>query len=150
MFANDVVDCLVHNEQQGFTAHDLEQLLSIFDSQTGSPNSNSGSDEGSTRSVYNVDERKERRMKSNRESARRSRWRKKRHLENLTEQAKKLKVENEELKYMLGSTLSQCHVVRSENQRLFSESVALRGRLTHLCHALLAMHDHAVINNGRL
>ncbi|CAN0905769.1 Basic leucine zipper 4, partial [Linum grandiflorum] len=135
---------------RGFTAHDLEQLLSIFDSQTAaSPNSNSnsGSEGWSNRSVYDVDERKERRMKSNRESARRSRWRKKRHLEKLTEQAKRLKVENQELKYMLGSTLSQCHVVRRENQRLRSESVALRGRLTHLCHTLLAMHGHAV-NNG--
>ncbi|CAI0464453.1 unnamed protein product [Linum tenue] len=87
-------------------------------------------------------------MVSNRESARRSRWRKKRHLENLTEQANRLSLEKEELRYALGSTLSQCNVVWKENQRLRTESVALRGRLTHLCRTLAAMHGHAVNYNG--
>ncbi|CAI0393469.1 unnamed protein product [Linum tenue] len=87
-------------------------------------------------------------MVSNRESARRSRWRKKRHLEKLTEQANRLNLENQELKYALGSTLSQCNVVWKANQRLRSESVVLRGRLTGLCRTLAAMHGHAVNYNG--
>ncbi|CAL1395744.1 unnamed protein product [Linum trigynum] len=158
MYASELLDIPVHTVEPGFTAHELQELLSFFDHQpimttttttTGSPNSNSGS-EGSNRSVYNVDERKRRRMVSNRESARRSRWRKKRHLENLTEQANRLSLEKEELRYALGSTLSQCNVVWKENQRLRTESVALRGRLTYLCRTLAAMHGHAVNYNGAL
>ncbi|CAI0393468.1 unnamed protein product [Linum tenue] len=148
MFATESFDIPVRANEPGFTAHELQELLSFFDSTaTGSPNSNSGS-EGSDRSVYNVDERKRRRMVSNRESARRSRWRKKRHLEKLTEQANRLNLENQELKYALGSTLSQCNVVWKANQRLRSESVVLRGRLTGLCRTLAAMHGHAVNYNG--
>ncbi|XP_050365912.1 basic leucine zipper 4-like [Argentina anserina] len=117
----------------------IEELLSLQqegNSNSGSPNS--GSD-GSNRGVYSVDERKRRRMTSNRESARRSRWRKKRHLEDLTEEASRLKMENRELKNRLGFVTQKCHITWRENERLVSESLALRARLSDLNRVLVAM-----------
>lgn len=119
-----------------FEASELEELMTSFLQ----PGSNSGS-EGSSRAVYSVDERKLRRMISNRESARRSRWRKKRHLENLTDQVNRLKVQNRELKNRLGLVAQQCHVAWRENDRLSSEFLALQSRLSDLCQILVAMHS---------
>lgn len=95
-----------------------------------SPNSGS---EGSNRSIISMDDRKRRRMVSNRESARRSRWRKKRHLEDLTDQLNRLTGENRELESQLSRVIHRCHVVRRENGRLRSECVALAARHRHLC-----------------
>ncbi|KAK3231195.1 hypothetical protein Dsin_003076 [Dipteronia sinensis] len=126
------------------TTDEIEELLSMFEtgddtsSVITSPNSSS---EGLNRGVvYSVDEKKKRRMLSNRESARRSRWRKKRHLENVTEQVKQLKVENRELKNQNSFILNKCHLVWTENERLMSEYVALCARLSHLCQILRAKH----------
>ncbi|KAJ0086505.1 hypothetical protein Patl1_08787 [Pistacia atlantica] len=88
-----------------------------------------------------MDEKKQRRMISNRESARRSRWRKKRHLENLTEELNQLKVENQELKNRLSWVLNKSHVVLRENERLTSEFVALWGRLSELNQISAAMQS---------
>ncbi|KAJ8762462.1 hypothetical protein K2173_007901 [Erythroxylum novogranatense] len=122
-----------------FTPNEIEELLTLFQSPAGS--SFSGS-EGSTRSVYSIDERKRRRMISNRESARRSRRRKKTHLENLTERVNRLKEENRELKNRLGSVLNHGHLLWRVNDRLISESVALRARLSNLCNVLYANAMH--------
>ncbi|KAK2660098.1 hypothetical protein Ddye_006631 [Dipteronia dyeriana] len=147
MFFSEEDQLPVLNET-GFnlTTDEIEELLSIF--QTGDDTSsvimspNSGS-EGSNRGVvYSVDERKKRRMLSNRESARRSRWRKKRHLENMTEQVKQLKVENRELKNQYSFILNQCHLLWTENELLTSEYVALCARLSHLCQILRANHPN--------
>lgn len=113
----------------------MEELLSLLQ-----PGGNSGS-EGSSRAVYSVDERKRRRMVSNRESARRSRWRKKRHLEDLTEQVNRLKQENRELKNRLGLVAHRCHVAWRENDHMSSEFLALRSRLSDLCRILVAMQS---------
>ncbi|KDP41589.1 hypothetical protein JCGZ_15996 [Jatropha curcas] len=131
--------------ETGFTASEIEELLSLLESpsSTSSPPSstsspNSGSEE-SNRVVYSVDERKRRRMISNRESARRSRWRKKRHVENLTVQVNRLGIQNQELKKRLGSVLDHCHVLWRENNQLTTEYLALQARLSDLCHTLVAM-----------
>ncbi|KAL6212352.1 hypothetical protein ACLB2K_017572 [Fragaria x ananassa] len=119
----------------------IEELLALLqegNSKSTSASPNSGSD-GSNRGVYSVDERKRRRMMSNRESARRSRWRKKRHLEDLTEEANRLKMENRELKSRLGFAAEKCHVTWRENERLEAESLALWARLSHLNRVLVAM-----------
>ncbi|KAF4357427.1 hypothetical protein CsatB_007818 [Cannabis sativa] len=118
-----------------FEAGEIEELWSLLQ-----PGTNSGS-EGSSRAVYSVDERKLRRMISNRESARRSRWRKKRHLEELTEQVNQLKAENRDLKNRLGHMAQQCHVAWTENDRLSSEFLALQSRLSDLCRILVAMQS---------
>lgn len=130
--------------ETGLTTTEMEELLSLFQpGNSGSPNS--GSEEyshlRSDRAIYSVDERKYRRMLSNRESARRSRWRKKRHLENLTSQVNRLRLENRNLKNRLGLVAHQCHVAWTENDGLRSESLALWARLSDLCRILQTMHS---------
>ncbi|GMI91072.1 basic leucine-zipper 4 [Hibiscus trionum] len=145
--------------ETGFTRKELEELLSFLESDEPiSPNSGSeGStravsflesnepvspnygSEGSTRAVYSVDERKKRRMISNRESARRSRWRKRMHLENITDEVNRLSVENQQLKNRLSSVMNQYHIVWRENEQLRSESVALWAKLLDLYWTLAIM-----------
>ncbi|KAF7830520.1 basic leucine zipper 4-like [Senna tora] len=113
------------------TPSDIEELMSLV--QAADPASPSSGSQGSNRAV---DERKRRRMLSNRESARRSRWRKKRHLENVTNQVNRLKSENRELKSRLALTLHQHLLVSLENAGLRSESVTLLTRLSDLYRVL--------------
>lgn len=138
--------------ETAFTETDMEELLSLFQpGNSGSPNSGSEgyaqsqaqspSQSQSDRAIFTVEERKYRRMVSNRESARRSRWRKKRHLENLTNQVNRLRVENRNLKNRLGYVAHQCHVAWAENDRLRSEFLALWARLSDLCRILETMHS---------
>jgi hypothetical protein len=145
-------------ETGGFTPNDLQELWSLLqpkDSvcpvQSGdsvspvqysrdSVSPNSGS-EGSSRAVYTDRERRLRRKESNRLSAQRSRWRKKRHHEELKDQVNRLKTENEELKNRLVSALHYCHVVRSHNEMLRSESTALYDRLSDLYIILFSMQS---------
>ncbi|PQP93467.1 basic leucine zipper 8 [Prunus yedoensis var. nudiflora] len=106
-------------QETGLTTDEIQELLSLLqEGNSASPNSCS---EGSNRAVYSVDEKKLRRKTSNRESARRSRWRKKRHFEDLTNDVNRLKVENRELKNRLGVVAQKCHVTWRENDRLTSE-----------------------------
>ncbi|KAF9668453.1 hypothetical protein SADUNF_Sadunf14G0005200 [Salix dunnii] len=121
----------------GFTANEIQELPSLL--QPPSPSQNSGS-WGSSQAVYSADEKKRRRKESNRESARRSRWRKKKYLENLTQQLNRLKIENRELQNRLGSIINQSHALWRENDHLMSESMALKARLSGLRHLLVAMN----------
>ncbi|KAJ4962458.1 hypothetical protein NE237_022397 [Protea cynaroides] len=110
-------------------------------------NSNSGSDEPQNRpSVSVVDERKQRRMLSNRESARRSRMRKQKHLEGLRKQVNRHKIENRELVNRLGLVIHHCHLIRRDNDRLRSESVALRQKLSNL-HRILLLRQHLFLSS---
>ncbi|KAK7330931.1 hypothetical protein VNO77_25137 [Canavalia gladiata] len=79
-----------------------------------------------------MDERKRRRMISNRESARRSRMRKQRHLENLRNQLNKCRIENRELNNRLQFVLHHCNRVRTENELLRSERTLLRHKVSNL------------------
>ncbi|MBA0565981.1 hypothetical protein Golob_010835 [Gossypium lobatum] len=125
--------------ETGFTREELEELLSFLESnEPVSPNSGS---EGSTRAVYSPDERKKRRMKSNRESARRSRWRKRMHLENITDEVNRLSVENQQLKNRLSAVINQYHIVWRENEQLRSESKALWAKLLDLYWSLATMQS---------
>lgn len=94
-----------------------------------SPSSGSGDP---SRAPSPVDDRKRRRMISNRESARRSRVRKQRHLEELRNQASRLRVENREIANRLRLVLHQCHLVWGDNDRLRAETDWLRHRLSDL------------------
>ncbi|GMJ08061.1 hypothetical protein HRI_004475300 [Hibiscus trionum] len=98
--------------------------------------SNSGLDE-SNQTVSIIDERKRRRMISNRESARRSRMRKQRHIENLRNHANRLRIENRQLTNRLGFVLYHCNRVRTENDRLRSEYSVLRQKLSDIHQILL-------------
>ncbi|KAI4337078.1 hypothetical protein L6164_015533 [Bauhinia variegata] len=122
------------------TADEIHELLSIID-ESGDPGSpNSGSQE-SNRSVCSTDERRRRRMISNRESARRSRWRKKQHLENLTNKANRLKMENRQLKSQFGMIMHHHLLVSGQNEQLRSESISLLTRLSDLYRILGTMHS---------
>ncbi|KAG9151050.1 hypothetical protein Leryth_002627 [Lithospermum erythrorhizon] len=112
----------------------------------------SGSDELNhlSRGTCIVEDRKERRKVSNRESARRSRVRKQRHLENLRNKVTGLLMGNRELMNRLRSVTHHYQVARSENQRLRSESNVLRQRLWDIRQVLLVrelQHQLPVTNN---
>ncbi|XP_059458823.1 basic leucine zipper 43-like [Corylus avellana] len=100
-------------------------------------NSGSGSDEPKPRrDVPPVDERKRRRMISNRESARRSRMRKQKHLENLRNQVNRFRIENRDLSNRLRFFLYHWHHVQTENNQLRSESHVLRHKLFEISRIL--------------
>ncbi|XP_027346396.1 bZIP transcription factor 53-like [Abrus precatorius] len=84
-----------------------------------------------------MDERKRRRMISNRESARRSRMRKQRHLENLRNQLNKCRIENGELNNRLQFVVHHCNRVRTENEWLRSERTLLRQKVSNLTQILV-------------
>ena len=84
-----------------------------------------------------VEERKRRRMISNRESARRSRMRKQKHLENLRNQVNRFRVENRELNNRLQFLLHHSNRIRTENEWLRSEQILLRRKLSNISQILL-------------
>ncbi|XP_068655305.1 bZIP transcription factor 44-like [Aristolochia californica] len=96
--------------------------------------SNSGSDEFN-RSAD--DDRKRRRKISNRESARRSRMRKQKHLDDLRSQANRLRLDNREMANRLNLALQHNEMLRQENDRLRSESQELRRKLQDIRRFLL-------------
>nr|XP_043618196.1 basic leucine zipper 4-like [Erigeron canadensis] len=103
--------------------------------------SNSSSDsETNTWEAIIKDERKRKRKISNRESARRSRLRKQKHLENLTNQVTRYKSGNQELINRLRFVNQNWQIVRHENERMRVESVMLQQKLYNL-HQLLVVPD---------
>ncbi|WOG92993.1 hypothetical protein DCAR_0312272 [Daucus carota subsp. sativus] len=87
-----------------------------------------------------IDERKRRRMVSNRESARRSRMRKQKHLDNLRNRVNRLKIENQDMLNGLRWVAHHSQLVRTENERLRSESHMLRQKMRDMHQLLLARH----------
>ncbi|XP_044494551.1 basic leucine zipper 43-like [Mangifera indica] len=104
-----------------------------FTSQASSLSNNSStSDEAEEQQLRIIDERKQRRMISNRESARRSRMRKQKHLDELWAQVVRLRTENHNLIDRL-NYVSECHErVLQENARLKDEASDLRQMLSEL------------------
>ncbi|CAI9752924.1 unnamed protein product [Fraxinus pennsylvanica] len=84
-----------------------------------------------------IDERKHRRMLSNRESARRSRMRKQKHLENLRNLADRFTIGNRKLKNRVVLIAHQNQFVRRQNDHLLSEVFMLRQRLWDIRQVLL-------------
>ncbi|KAL5582046.1 hypothetical protein UlMin_014488 [Ulmus minor] len=94
--------------------------------------SNSTSDEADEHQLSLINERKQRRMISNRESARRSRMRKQKHLDELWSQVVWLRNENHQLIDKLNH-VSECHDrVVQENSQLKEEASELRQMLTDM------------------
>ncbi|KAE8730033.1 hypothetical protein F3Y22_tig00003041pilonHSYRG00621 [Hibiscus syriacus] len=103
-----------------------------FTAQSSSFSNNSTSDEAEEHQVSIIDERKRRRMISNRESARRSRMRKQKHLDELWSQVIRLRNENQSLVDKLNH-VSECRdLVLQENARLKEETSDLRQILTDI------------------
>lgn len=79
-----------------------------------------------------MDQRKRKRMISNRESARRSRMRKQKHLDDLMAQVNQLKTENEQIKTSLSVTTQHYLNIESENSILAAQMAELSNRLHSL------------------
>ncbi|XP_050224310.1 basic leucine zipper 43 [Mercurialis annua] len=98
-----------------------------------SSSNNSTSDEAEdTQMIGIIDERKQRRMISNRESARRSRMRKQKHLDELWAQVVRLRNENHKLMDKLNHVSESHDLVLQENSKLKEEASDLRQMLTDL------------------
>ncbi|XP_042029268.1 bZIP transcription factor 11-like [Salvia splendens] len=136
-------------------SHELDPVSSNSGSPTQNPACSSGSDDqdpdkfnkkrsGCGKTV--LDDRKRRRMMSNRESARRSRMRKQKHLENLRNQANRLKVGNREQMNRLRFIVCQTRMFRGENERLRNEAVVLRQRLWDIRQVLVVRQLQQIMN----
>lgn len=90
---------------------------------------NSGS-EGDLQAL--IKQRKQKRMLSNRESARRSRLRKQKHLDNLMAQVDQLKKENGQIMRALNVTTQSYFAAEAENSVLRTQHLELSNRLQSL------------------
>ncbi|KAB2634639.1 ocs element-binding factor 1-like [Pyrus ussuriensis x Pyrus communis] len=90
---------------------------------------NSGSEEDLMALMH---QRKRKRMISNRESARRSRMRKQKHLDDLTGQINQLKKENHQIISSLNITSQHYMNIEAENSVLRAQADELSGRLQSL------------------
>lgn len=90
---------------------------------------NSGSEGGLQ---HLMDDRKRKRMTSNRESARRSRLRKQKHLDDLTTQVSQLTKENNQIIYSVSITTQHYASVEAENSVLRAQVAELSYRLQAL------------------
>ncbi len=79
-----------------------------------------------------VDQRKRKRMISNRESARRSRMRKQKHLDDLMTQLSQLRKENNQIISSMRLTTQHYHKVEAENSILRAQVAELSHRLQSL------------------
>ncbi|KAI5388467.1 hypothetical protein KIW84_074236 [Lathyrus oleraceus] len=94
--------------------------------------SSSGTSSGSEDLQALMDQRKRKRMISNRESARRSRMRKQKHLDDLVSQVTKLRKENQEMLTSVNITTQQYLSVEAENSVLRAQIGELSNRLESL------------------
>ncbi|XP_047181136.1 bZIP transcription factor 44-like [Vigna umbellata] len=81
-----------------------------------------------------MDQRKRKRMKSNRESARRSRMRKQKHLDDLVTQVAQLRKENQQILTTVNITTQQFLSVEAENS-------VLRAQVGELSHRLESLNE---------
>ncbi|XP_054825710.1 basic leucine zipper 4 [Prosopis cineraria] len=144
----------------GLTPWEFPDLSSVFNSTDPVINSSSGSDEPDRthnakrkspssddqpdRPDFVMEDRKRRRMISNRESARRSRMRKQRHLENLRNEVNRFRMENRDLKNRMQFLLHLTNRARTENEWLRSERIMLRQKLLTLTQYLVFQQPQRV------
>ncbi|KAL3514681.1 hypothetical protein ACH5RR_027398 [Cinchona calisaya] len=88
-----------------------------------------------------MDQRKRKRMQSNRESARRSRMRKQKHLDDLMAQVSQLRKENTQILSTMSITTQQFSTVDAENSVLRAQMMELTQRLQSLNDMLNYMND---------
>ncbi|KAJ4912119.1 basic leucine-zipper 3 [Raphanus sativus] len=99
--------------------------------QSPASNNSTTSDEA-TEDIFVINERKQRRMVSNRESARRSRMRKQRHLDELLSQVAWLRSENQQLLDKLNQASDSNNLAIQENLSLKEENLELRQVITSM------------------
>nr|AFO63290.1 bZIP11 [Tamarix hispida] len=134
---------LLSNLQIAAHIQDLNPHQSCF-------TSNSTSDEADEQQLSVINERKQRRMISNRESARRSRMRKQRHLDELWSQVVWLRNENHHLIDKLNHVTESRDRALQENVQLKEEASELRQMLTglQLTGPLSPLRDLEDVTNG--
>lgn len=103
-----------------------------------SPRQRSGSDEDPQ---HLMDKRKERRMRSNRESARRSRMKKQKQLGDLIYQVPQMKAENNQILTKINVVMQNYDAVEAENSILRSQVMELTERLKSLNSTLQFIKD---------
>nr|KJB29602.1 hypothetical protein B456_005G109600 [Gossypium raimondii] len=106
----------------------LVQSFSVVFLYCGNSNSNSS---GSTQHQL-MDQRKRKRMESNRESARRSRMRKQKHLDDLVGQITELKKDNNQILTSINFTTHRYLNIEAENSVLRAQMTELSQRLDSL------------------
>ncbi|KAL3505327.1 hypothetical protein ACH5RR_035168 [Cinchona calisaya] len=89
-----------------------------------------------------MDQRKRKRMQSNRESARRSRMRKQKHLDDLMAQVFQLEKENSQILSTMDVTSQQFSTVEAENSVLRAQMMELTQRLQSLDEILNYMNTN--------
>lgn len=94
----------------------------------------------------NVDERKRKRMISNRESARRSRMRKQKLMEDLVNEASQLQNENGQLRQSIGINSDRYSQIESANNVLRAQAMELTERLRSLNSVLQIVEEVSGLN----
>ncbi|KAK7316256.1 hypothetical protein VNO77_35144 [Canavalia gladiata] len=117
------------NQLYGYNHNTLSHQVQDFSPQSSCISSNSTSDEAEEQQLSLINERKHRRMISNRESARRSRMRKQKHLDELWSQVVWLRNENHQLIDKLNHVSENHDQVLQENAQLKEEASELRQML---------------------
>ncbi|XP_027353032.1 uncharacterized protein LOC113863596 [Abrus precatorius] len=139
MIQNNIPTFQIHklsNQFYGFQHQNPPQLLAEFSPQSSCISSNSTSDEADEQQQSLINERKHRRMISNRESARRSRMRKQKHLDELWSQVVWLRNENHQL-------IDKLNHVSESHDRVAQENVQLREEASELRQMLCDMQLHS-------
>ena len=93
-----------------------------------------------------MDLRKRKRMQSNRESARRSRMRKQKHLDDLTDQINQIKKDNAQILTTINVTTQQFVQIEADNSVLRAQMGELNQRLSYLNEIINLMDN----NNNNL
>ncbi|KAI3464912.1 hypothetical protein Pfo_021575 [Paulownia fortunei] len=105
-------------------------MASSSGNSSGSPQIQNSGSEGDLQNL--MDQRKRKRMQSNRESARRSRMRKQKHLDDLMAQVTQLKKENSQILTSMNVTTQHYVNVEAENSVLRAQMMELTQRLHSL------------------
>ncbi|XP_050213776.1 bZIP transcription factor 11-like [Mercurialis annua] len=116
--------------------------------------SSSGNSSGSSSQLQNsgsedvvMDQRKRKRMQSNRESARRSRMRKQKHLDDLMSQVTQLRKDNSQILTSINITTQHFLNVEAENSILRAQMMEISQRLDSL-NEILNFINTTTANNG--
>ncbi|THU72524.1 hypothetical protein C4D60_Mb04t13050 [Musa balbisiana] len=103
---------------------------------------------GSKQDLQAVVNQKQKRMTSNRESARRSRIRKQKNLDDLTAQLTQLRKENSQMLTSLTLATHHYFAVEADNSVLRAQIVELSSRLQSLDEILQCLNGNNPISNG--
>ncbi|KAF5748894.1 basic leucine zipper 43-like [Tripterygium wilfordii] len=120
------------NRIGNYINHPLYNNIQEISSQSSGFSGNSTSDEADEQQQSIINERKQRRMISNRESARRSRMRKQKHLDELWSQVVWLRNENHQLIDKLNHVSESHDKALQENSQLKEEATELRQMISDM------------------